>query len=187
MHRQTLASTFAFIGYQRAMVKPGRLTAINPYIHVFVYTCPSCCCVCVCTCVCVCVCMCACACACVCAQMWNPADDPLLPEGGHFSVSKPDGKQVCKRELLQQLGLPYTDPWHSVGKRPVAARPCIDVPLTGPTIATGLGGSLSGGSQPLANLYKRNWGATAACACEPPSWQAGLSKPTTAPYCAALY
>lgn len=58
----------------------------------------------------------ACAAHGVCTQMWNPADDPLLPEGGHFSLSKPEGKQVCKRELLQQLGLPYTDPWHSLGK-----------------------------------------------------------------------
>jgi glycogen synthase len=52
--------------------------------------------------------------------MWNPADDPFLPEGAHFSVSNPAGKQTCKRELLQQLGLPYIDPWHAPGEAAAA-------------------------------------------------------------------
>jgi glycogen synthase len=48
--------------------------------------------------------------------MWDPASDPLLPPGGHFSAAKPEGKETCKAALLQQLGLPYVDPPHAPGE-----------------------------------------------------------------------
>ncbi|MDE3198825.1 MAG: glycogen synthase GlgA [Acidobacteriota bacterium] len=36
--------------------------------------------------------------------IWNPETDRHIP--GHFSAAKLDGKEICKRELLREMGLP---------------------------------------------------------------------------------
>jgi starch synthase len=37
-------------------------------------------------------------------SQWNPETDPYLP--GHYSAIDLSGKQICKRELLREMGLP---------------------------------------------------------------------------------
>ncbi len=37
-------------------------------------------------------------------EHWNPQTDPYIP--AHFSVNDLAGKQICKRELLREMGLP---------------------------------------------------------------------------------
>jgi starch synthase len=39
--------------------------------------------------------------------VWNPGTDPYLP--AHYTVADLSGKQVCKRRLQQELGLPNLD------------------------------------------------------------------------------
>jgi len=41
-------------------------------------------------------------------ESWCPESDPYL--GAHFSAADPLGKETCKRMLLEELGLPYTQP-----------------------------------------------------------------------------
>lgn len=49
-------------------------------------------------------------------HMWNPADDPLLPPGAHYTPSDTRGKAACKAALLAELGLPYSDPAQAAGR-----------------------------------------------------------------------
>lgn len=41
-------------------------------------------------------------------ESWCPSTDPYLP--AHFSDAAPEGKEECKRLLLEELALPYDPP-----------------------------------------------------------------------------